>query len=293
MEIVLVTILKHRSQIIWHLGMSVKFVKNGKKDDDADDGTIDTVGHFMSQVQITFVGDSVERIGNVISIPYNKLYQSCQEFQREGSGWTIDKIINMRLTIAKFNPLAAQAYVESPYYIKSVKSLLIVQNTNDNKFFLWSILVDIHRVSEKEHPCRVAKYTTYEDELDMTGIEYLVRIKDIPRFEKQNNWLFNVFGSEGEGEHYPLYISPDQKDGAHTNLLLYKVKNQGYDAASINNDKNNSDWHYYLIKYLNKFLYSTHKRKCKMFFCSYCFNGFTAQKILDKHKPYCQTHGMQ
>ena len=84
----------------------------------------------------------------------------------------------------------------------------------------------------------MTKYQEYEDEVNMKGITHPVAVKQVPKFEKQNNISVNVFGYE-EG-YFPLYISPDQKE-THVNLLLIQ-------------DEDNS--HYCLIKDLNKMLYS-------------------------------------
>ena len=55
---------------------------------------------------------------------------------------------------------------------------------------------------------RVEKYTPYENELSMEGITYPVAVKDVPKFEKQNDISVNVFGHKDR--YYPLYISKDQ-----------------------------------------------------------------------------------
>ena len=60
---------------------------------------------------------------------------------------------------------------------------------------------------------RVTKYIPYEAELNMEGIEYPVKIKDIERFEKQNDISVNVFGYEKK-KVFPLRIS-EEKDRQH------------------------------------------------------------------------------
>ena len=77
----------------------------------------------------------------------------------------------------------------------------------------------------------------------MEGITYPVVVKDVPKFEKQNDISVNVFGCE-DG-YYPLYISRDQKE-RHVNLLLLKDKGRTY---------------YCLIKNLNGMLHSQTKHK--------------------------------
>ena len=51
----------------------------------------------------------------------------------------------------------------------------------------------------------------------MSSIDYPVAVKDVSKFEKQNDISVNVFGYEEV--YYPLYISRNQKE-KHVNLLL-------------------------------------------------------------------------
>ena len=126
-----------------------------------------------------------------------------------------------------------------------------------------------------QHGYRVEKYMPYENELNMEGIAYPVAVKDVPKFEKQNDISVNVFGYE-DG-YYPLYISRDQKE-RHVNLLLLEDKGKT---------------HYCLIKNLNGMLHSQTKHVGKKYFCTYCLHGFTMEDLLIAHKPLCETHGPQ
>ena len=53
------------------------------------------------------------------------------------------------------------------------------------------------------------------------------------------------------------------------------------------------DSHYYLIRDFNKMLSFTSKNYGKRFHCSHCFHGFTDDKLLEKHIPFCAIHGHQ
>ena len=122
---------------------------------------------------------------------------------------------------------------------------------------------------------RVEKYIPYANELNMEGITYPVVVKDVPKFEKQNDIFVNVLGYE-DG-YYPLYISRYQKE-RHVNLLLLDEKGKT---------------HYCLIKNLNGMLHSQTKHVGKKFFCTYCLHGFQREDLLIAHKPLCETHGPQ
>ena len=77
---------------------------------------------------------------------------------------------------------------------------------------MWSVLAKLHPV-EKD-PQRVTKYAQYTKELDFSNIEFPVKIKDIPRFEKQNNLTVNVYSYD------------DEKKGSLSSSCFYKFTNE-------------------------------------------------------------------
>ena len=89
--------------------------------------------------------------------------------------------------------MGAFSYVPLPKELKGKQRCLNIQN-NDEKCFLWSILSSLHPVQWRNQQSRVSKYQEYERELNMFGIKYPIDIKDILKFEHQNNISINVTG---------------------------------------------------------------------------------------------------
>ena len=110
----------------------------------------------------------------------------------------------------------------------------------------------------------------------MTGMSYLVKVPDIPKFEHYNQISINVFGYE-KGEVIPVRITTERFNN-HVNLLL------------IFNGKKS---HYCWIKDLNKLLNDQKSDTHRHYFCHYCLHGFTKETLLIAHIPYCQIHGPQ
>ena len=200
------------------------------------------------------------------------MFVDCQEFQREGSGWAIDEVLYLKLMMAKYIPLKESQYVELPPKVKNSKAIINIQN-DDDKCFLRSVLAYLYEANHNRQ--RIEHYIPYETELNMNGIVYPVAVKDVSKFEKQNNISVNVFGYE-EG-CYLLYISRNQKE-KHVNLLLIEKGGKT---------------HYCLITDLNKMLYSQTKYKGRLFFCTCYLHGFIRKDLLDQHKPFCEKHGAQ
>ena len=128
----------------------------------------------------------------------------------------------------------------------------------------------------KDHPHRVGHYKCYEQELNASGIEFPMKVKNISKFEKQNSTIsINLFGYE-EKELFPVYITERKKE-QHVNLLLI-----------LNNDTT----HYCLVRNLSRLLASPTKYKCKKFFCD-CLHGFTRQDLPEQHEPHCRKNGLE
>ena len=185
-------------------------------------------------------------------------------------------MLKLDLDVAVYAPLQGSSYMKLPKELEDKKAILNIQN-EDEKCFMWSVLAALHPVNRKDQPHRVQHYKDYEQELDVSGIEFPMKVKDIAKFEKQNPTVsINLFGYE-EKELFPVYIA-DQKKEEHVNLLLIS---------------NNDTTHYCLIRNLSRLLASLTKYEHKKFFCDYCLHGFIRQDLLEQHKPHCRKNGPQ
>ena len=249
-----------KGSVKWFLSVQVCFKR--------EDKTAEPV--FRGHCQIALKPDEIES-GFQNSVP--KIYKSFTEYQREGSNWTLDHVINLTLNVAKYKPLRGSTYIPLPSQLRNKKAIINVQN-KDLKCFLWSILAAIHPT--ENHIDRVSNYQKYENTLNMQGISYPVKQTDIARFERNNEVSVNVFGYEGK-EVFPIRITPERYD-QHVNLLLYS-----------DGDKS----HYCCIRDLNRLLNDQKTNTHRHFFCDYCLYGFTKESLLLDHRPYCRIHGPQ
>ena len=131
---------------------------------------------------------------------------------------------------------------------------------------------------QEKDPQRIKKYDRqFIENLNYSGIEFPVTIKQYNKIEKQNNIRINVFGFE-EKQPYPIYVSKEKfKD--HMELLLITE---------------NENKHYVLIKDFNKFMYNQTKHESRKHFCMYCLQCFSSERVLNNHKDNCiQVNGTQ
>ena len=262
------TILNHLSNelvekrgIKWFISVKVRFVK--PKPDGED---LITEPHFRSLCMKTV---NQQELQNQLEEAKQKITQSLVVFQEEGSGWVLDEIVHLDLSIAQYTPVKGSSYIPLSNKLKTKKAIINIKN-KDNKCFMWSVLASIYPVSRDAE--RLCHYQQFRNELDFSGIEFPVTIDKIGKFERQNNISVNVFGFEDV--LFPLYITKEHFD-THVNLLLYI---QG------------TTRHYCLIKDLNKLL---HRHKGRMYYCRYCLHGFIREDLLQDHEPHCSLHGPQ
>ena len=159
--------------------------------------------------------------------------------------------------------MRASSYLPLPKELKAKQGFLNIQK-NEEKCFLWSILALLHPVQYRNHPNRVSKYQEYEHELNMSRIEYPINIKDIGRFEHQNNISVNVYGCEDK-KIFPLRITTAGVARHHVNLYIFAGEKS----------------HYILVKDLSKLvLRQYNNNKNKKYFCQYCLHGCTIEEVL-------------
>ena len=72
----------------------------------------------------------------------------------------------------------------------------IILSFQDSKCFIHCIADALYGDPNDIHPNQVSHYKQFEDRFDMTGIDMPMQLKDIPRFEKQNDISISVYGWE-------------------------------------------------------------------------------------------------
>ena len=73
------------------------------------------------------------------------------------------------------------------------------------------------------NPQRLSNYRPYLNELNLKGLQFPLKVSDVPKFEKLNPQIsvnVNAFENEPVPEVTPLYVSPDRQRPHHVNLLL-------------------------------------------------------------------------
>ncbi|XP_028419265.1 PR domain zinc finger protein 10-like [Dendronephthya gigantea] len=138
------SILNHLSKelvkqrgIKWFISIKVRFIKPKRDGED-----VATEPHFRSHCMRTV---SQHEIESQLTEAKQKTIQSLVLFQKEGSGWILDEILHLDLSIAQYSPVKGSSYIPLPSKLKTKKAIINVKNS-DNKCFMWFILAALHPV---------------------------------------------------------------------------------------------------------------------------------------------------
>ena len=265
-----IDLIKSKGSIKVKLILTVRFTKENPAT-----GNIDiNVYSFASKMEIVTESTDLSELFDQMT---DKIFELIQNFNNRGSGWQFDRVEHLDININPYNPLSASSYIELPKSLARKKAIINVQNENDNECFKWAVTSAVFPA--KEHGERLSKQMREDSEkFDWTGIKFPVSLKQIDKFEKQNNYAINVFGCESVEYPvdvvYPLRIS--KKNEQVINLLL------------IANEETN---HYCWIKNMSRLLSKNiNNHQHKRHFCYRCLNSFQSEKSLNKHTEYCQNN---
>ena len=224
-------------------------------------------------------------IDELLRICGEKINESIESFLRRGSGWILEKFINITLNVTEFRPCAGGTYLELPPVLKSKKSLLNIQN-KDEKCIIWNIIAALHPCKSINHPSRTTSYRQYFDSINIENISFPTPISDIPKLEKNNKLRINVYGYDEDPEKpkeqilntgiFPRYISPYNYEKT-INLLFIS---------------NEYKQHYVLIKSLDGLIRNKNKNPYTKH-CERCLQGFSRKYLLDKHIIDCKQFKIQ
>ena len=118
----------------------------------------------------------------------------------------------------KYHDIRASSYCKLPKSFYNSTSIINIRN-DDNYCFLWSIL--FHKYKVDNHREKVSNYKKHFHELNQDDIQFPMKIKDIPTFERLNNLNIIVFKlSANDKTLSTKYVNKNYYD-EQIDLLLY------------------------------------------------------------------------
>ena len=154
------------------------------------------------------------------------------------------------------------SYIELPPKYKNSQSIINIKN-NDQFCFLWCILAYLFPVENNKNI--TSSYSKHFDKFNLEGLEFPMKVKDIPKFENLNIGLcINIFKLTGT-VLTPIHVNKNYLQ-PQIDLLLYQN-------------------HYCLITKLHCLI---NKDSHMKHVCRRCLTAFSSQPVLIDHIDRCQ-----
>ena len=224
--------------------------------------------YFHSQTHINLEKTDVKVI---LSQMLREILIKLAVLSQKGSGWYFKEVISFDIHIVDYKPIKGSSYIPLPNFIMRKKAIINMEN-KDDKCFLWCVLRYLH--PREKHSTRINDLREYENDLNFKGIDFPVKVKDIQKFENQNQNLpgINVFSINDNNKIYPLRLN--KKDGKKSiDLFLFSEDEKQ---------------HYSLTKNFSRLARSqiTSDRR-KIHICKKCLTHFTKTYLFKRHSKYC------
>ena len=190
--------------------------------------------------------------------------QKLNKGQFEGSGFVFQEIEEVILAIDKINDIQASSYIELPPKYKKNQSIINIKN-NDHFCFLWCILKYIFPVEDNKNI--TSSYYIYMNKLNLEGLHFPMKVKNIPNFEK----LITKFGNLNVNVFELTYsvLTPI--------LINKKYLQRQIDSLLFEN-------HYCLNKKLHCLI---NKESHMKHVCRRCLTALSSQPVLIDHMERC------
>ena len=178
-----------------------------------------TIAHFSSKTHSMI---SEEDVKNEYPVMKEKMLESLAKYQKLGSGWRLLSVEMLEIFITKFKQLNGKSYKPFPKIIVKKKAVINMEN-DDDRCFKWAVTRALNPVDRDSG--RITKtLKTQAKKYNWDGIEFPTKLKDIHKFEKNNNVNVNVFSfDENSGRYgrvYTLRLSKTEHEKT-INLFLY------------------------------------------------------------------------
>ena len=172
----------------------------------------------------------------------------------------------------RLNLTRGSSYIPLPDWLTHKGAIINPENL-DMEYFKWAVIAAMKWEGTGDHPERISKLRTYEDEFDWSGMEFPASFRDIKRFESRNEIMINILAFERK----KIYICRKGKEYDRVANLMIKMDN---------NRK-----HYVAIKSLSRLLtMQNSKHKGSQHFCTNCLQGFAEECSRDEHLTYCRSN---
>ena len=260
-----------------------------------DGKIIEDVKHFQTANEIILPStDLIDWFDRIIE---DQLLVMIKEFEQEKSGWPLIEIMNLFLNINKYASfsIGLSTYTSLPKYIQNKKAVVNIKN-NDLYCFFWSVVAALYSVDR--NPCLRSSYPHFNEVLKYDDINFPIKFSDVPKFEKMNNLIINIYGEDPEENLeklniVPLYLSREKSNLPTIHILMTENKIiDAYNGDYEDNNKieiNSPIYHFSWIENLSRLVWAcTSKNRNRILICDRCLCHSVKKNSFQRHRLQCE-----
>ena len=221
---------------------------------------------FNSRMTNVHRGSDIEQI---VDEMFTHIKTQIENPALPNSRFVFDEVLFLDINFHQTNLTRGSSYLPLPDFIARKKAVINPYN-GDEECFKWVVITA--ESIEIRDPQRVSNLRKFVDNYDWSGLEFLVSIKDIGKFEVNNGISVNVLGLEG----IDIYIHRNSNYQSDRKINLFMITEDGVR-------------HYTVIKSLSRLLSSRNSKHAhKQYFCTNCSQGFSLEVSRNQHQVYCK-----
>ena len=171
---------------------------------------------------IKFVRDEVEQVSlafnsrmmtvyslndknEIVTAMIEHMAQQIENPALRNSKFVFDRVLHMDIDFHRLNLMRGSSYVPLPDWLTKKKAIINPKNS-DMECFKWAVIAAMKwEEIDRDHQ-RVSKLKRYEGEFDWNGLEFPVSLRDINKFERNNEIGVNILAVENK----KIYISVEK-----------------------------------------------------------------------------------
>ena len=167
---------------------------------------------------IRFVRDEVEQVSlafnsrmmtvynlndksEIVTAMIEHMAQQVENPALRNSKFVFDRVLHMDIDFHRLNLTRGSSYVPLPDWLTKKKAIINPKNS-DMECFKWAVIAAMKWEEINQDHQRVSELKRYEGEFDWSGLEFLVSLRDINKFERNNEIGVNILAVENKQNIY-------------------------------------------------------------------------------------------
>ena len=194
-----------------------------------------------------------------------------------GSKFIFDSVDALYCDLNKIILCRGGSYIDSPKWLKDKKATINPKN-NDEKCSQHALTVVLNFEQILKNPQRISKIKPFIDQYSWKETDFPSHSKDWKKFESNNkSTALNI-----------LHVPHNTKEIKHAYKSIYNLNRKNQVILLMITD--GKKWHYLVVKRLSSLFRRITGNNNGDFYCLNCFQSYTTENQLKKHKNVCENH---